>query len=190
MTSPIPPLLVVPWHDDHDDGGFDPRSEYAERFWLPVLGPTATFLMRRFAAEFDRRPDGFSLDVADTARSIGVGTRGGQNGPFFRSVARGIRFGLIHEQDHGIVAVRTRLPLVDRGQLGRLPRPIQELHDAWVVAAQRPAPPDHHAARLARSLLDVGATRDEVVDQLRRWEFDHGAACRALERADTAAASA
>ena len=68
----LPPLLVVPWRDPVVEAlGFDPRTAYVERFWLPLLGPTATWLMRRLAAEFDHRPEGFSLDAADCARSIG-----------------------------------------------------------------------------------------------------------------------
>ena len=36
-------LHVRPWRDDIvDRAGFDPRSAYAEDFWLPVLGPSST----------------------------------------------------------------------------------------------------------------------------------------------------
>jgi hypothetical protein len=35
-------LHVRPWRDDVvDRAGFDPRSAYAEDFWLPVLGPSS-----------------------------------------------------------------------------------------------------------------------------------------------------
>ena len=105
------PLLVMAWRDPVVDAlGFDPRSGYVERFWLPLLGPTSTWLLRRFAVEFDAQPDGFSLDAADCARSIGIGNRGGRNGPFHRSVERCIRFGVAREEEHGIIAVRTRIP--------------------------------------------------------------------------------
>ena len=71
----LPPLLVVPWPDPvTDDLGLDPRGAYVERFWLPLLGPTSTWLLSRFAVEFDASPEGFSLDAADAARSIGIGT--------------------------------------------------------------------------------------------------------------------
>ena len=40
--------MVVPWHDPVVDSvGFDVRSNYVELFWLNVLGPTATWALRR-----------------------------------------------------------------------------------------------------------------------------------------------
>lgn len=187
----LPPLLVVPWEDPVvDRRGLDPRSTYVARFWLPLLGPTSTWLLRRLADEFDRSPTGFSLDAADAARSIGIGTRGGRRGPFHRSIDRCVRFGLAHHADHGILAVRRRLPPLSRSQLGRLPRLLQDAHADW-QRGQRRAGADHdrrpvddaHAARLARSLLDVGATPAEVEEQLRRWNFDETATRRALSSA-------
>ena len=108
QPTPLPPLLVVAWRDPSSTrSGFDPRSAYVERFWLPLLGPTSTWLLRRLAAEFDHQPDGFSLDAADCARSIGIGNKGGRQGPFHRSIDRCVRFGLAREDDHDILAVRT-----------------------------------------------------------------------------------
>ncbi len=186
----LPPLLVVPWEDAVvDQLGLDPRATYVERFWLPLLGPTATWLLRRLALEFDRHPDGFSLDAADAARSIGIGTRGGTSGPFHRSLERCVRFGLAHHADHDILAVRRRLPALARAQVGRLPRHLQSAHAAWLdeqrARASHPSA-GGHAARLARSLLDVGASPAEVEDQLRRWRFDETAARRALREAQAA----
>ena len=44
-------ITVRPWIDPVvDDDGFDPRSRYVEVFWLGVLGPTATWLLRRLVA--------------------------------------------------------------------------------------------------------------------------------------------
>ena len=192
----LPPLLVVPWRDPVVEAlGFDPRTAYVERFWLPLLGPTATWLLRRFAAEFDSHPDGFSLDAADCARSIGIGNKGGERGPFHRALDRCIRFGLARPDEHDIVAVRTRVPPLSRGLVARLPRHLHGAHRRWqedqVRRSSHPAN-DAHAARLARSLLAVGATPAEIEDQLRRWNFDHRSATRALSAAmdDTADAAA
>ncbi len=34
-------LMIVPWRDPVVDTiGHDPRSAYAESFWLPTIGPT------------------------------------------------------------------------------------------------------------------------------------------------------
>ena len=183
----LPPLMVVPWRDPVVDAlGFDPRTAYVERFWLPLLGPTATWLMRRLAAEFDSHPDGFSIDAADCARSIGIGNKGGARGPFHRSVDRCIRFGLARPDDHDILAVRIRVPPLTRAQVQRLPRHLHGPHRRWQEdQVRRSTHPSNeaHASRLARSLLAVGATPGEVEDQLRRWNFDEHAARRALHAA-------
>ncbi len=142
-TAPLPPLLVVPWEDPVvDQRGVDPRSTYVETFWLPLLGPTSTWLLRRLADEFDRSPTGFSLDAADAARSIGIGTRGGQRGPFHRSIDRCVRFGMAHHAEHGILAVRRRLPPLSRAQADRLPRSLHGAHADW-QRGRRHAAGDH-----------------------------------------------
>jgi hypothetical protein len=183
----LPPLLVVPWHDPVcDELGMDPRSAYVEGFWLPLLGPTSTWLLRRFAVEFDTQPDGFSLEAQDAARSIGIGTKGGRSGPFHRAIDRCVRFGCIQHAEHGILAVRRRLPPLSSAQVQRLPRPVRTRHDDWQRERRRRGPNpggDAHATRLARSLLDVGASGAETEDQLRRWGFDDTAARRALRAA-------
>lgn len=185
--APLPPLLVVAWRDPVVEAlGFDPRSGYVERFWLPLLGPTSTWLLRRLAAEFDQQPDGFSLDAADCARSIGIGNRGGRQGPFHRSIERCVRFGLVRRDDHDILAVRPKIPPLTRAQVGRLPRHLHGAHKRWQDdQLRRTTHPsnDSHAVRLARSLLDVGATPADVEDQLRRWNFDEDAARRAMRSA-------
>ena len=186
-ATALPPLLVVAWHDPVVDAlGFDPRSAYVERFWLPLLGPTSTWLLRRLATEFDRQPDGFSLDAADCARSIGIGNRGGRSNPFQRSIDRCIRFNLARADEHDILAVRTRVPPLTRAQVGRLPRHLHGAHQRWQEdQLRRSTHPssDAHASRLARSLLDVGASPADVEDQLRRWNFDEHATRRAVEAA-------
>lgn len=186
-TTPLPPLLVVAWRDPIVDAlGFDPRSAYVERFWLPLLGPTSTWLLRRLAAEFDHQPEGFSLDAADCARSIGIGNKGGRAGPFHRSLDRCVRFDLAREEDHDILAVRTRVPPLTRMQVSRLPRHLHGAHQRWqqdqLRRSNHPSN-DHHGARLARSLLDVGASPADVEDQLRRWNFDQSSARRAMAAA-------
>ena len=64
-------LAIVPWIDPVTDAvGHDPRSVYAETFWLPTLGPTALLLLRHLADRFERAPKGVELPVADTAARV------------------------------------------------------------------------------------------------------------------------
>ncbi|MFA9566261.1 MAG: hypothetical protein ACERLM_16425, partial [Acidimicrobiales bacterium] len=72
-------LRIVPWRDEVIDRvGHDPRSGYVERFWLGVLGPSTTLLLRRFAAELDHEPEGFELDLDETARRRGLPIESGR----------------------------------------------------------------------------------------------------------------
>ena len=52
---PLERLRIVRWPDPVVDAtGHDLRSTYVERFWLPVLGPSTTWLARRIAADLDQ----------------------------------------------------------------------------------------------------------------------------------------
>ena len=47
-------LAIYPWSDPVTDAtGHPVRSDYVEQFWLGILGPTATWLVRRLVAGFD-----------------------------------------------------------------------------------------------------------------------------------------
>ncbi len=71
------PLTIRPWPDDVIDSlGHDPRSHYVETYWLGILGPSTTWLLRRLVAGLDVNPEGFELDLADTARCLGLGDKG------------------------------------------------------------------------------------------------------------------
>ena len=64
-------LRVKPWPDPVLDVlGHDPRSWYAETFWLPTLGPTALLLLRHLADRFESNPKGVDLPVAAFAALV------------------------------------------------------------------------------------------------------------------------
>ena len=82
-------IRVLPWPDPVLDViGHDPRSWYAETFWLPTLGPTALLLMRHLADRFEQTPAGVELPVADTSAALGLGPRNGPSSPLVRSLHR------------------------------------------------------------------------------------------------------
>ena len=59
LTIPAESLSIRPWPDPVIDLlGHDPRSAYVERFWLGVLGPSTTWLMRRLASGLETAPAG------------------------------------------------------------------------------------------------------------------------------------
>jgi hypothetical protein len=166
-------LRVVAWPDPLIDAlGFDPRSWYVEQFWLGVVGPTSTWLMRRLAACFDVHPDGFELDVAETARSLGLGDRKGAQSPFRRALARCVRFDLARAVPAGGLAIRRHMPPLPRRHLVRLPDSVQTLHTCWCDASHSDGTWEAERKRsrkLALRLLEIEGDADSVELRLLRW---------------------
>ena len=166
-------IRIVGWPDPVIDRlGYDPRSLYVETFWLGILGPTCTWLVRRLATGLDDHPEGFDLDLEDTARALGLGSPSGRQSPFRRALARCVTFQVARRQGPMTLAVRRRLPPLPRRHLVRLPTSLQERHATWMVPV-RSSPvleeARRDARRLALGLLASGNERPEVELQLVRW---------------------
>ena len=176
-------FLVRPWTDPVIDHlGHDPRSRYVETYWLGVLGPTTTWLLRRIADGLDRDPEGFELDLHATAYALGLGMRQGRHSPFMRAVDRACQFGVARRTGTRELHVRRRVPPVTQGQLKRLPDHLQRSHAAWrqaqLVAAGEEA--ERKARRLALTLLELGEDIDAAERQLCTWRVEEPMAQRAL----------
>jgi hypothetical protein len=184
---PLERLRVTPWHDPVVEAvGHDLRSPYVERFWLALLGPSTTFLVRRFATELEASPEGFDLDLEETARSVGLGMRGGAGGPFLRAIARTGQFHITRAAGPGAIAARTKVQTLTHHQVERLPASLRDEHAAWVRDAA--AEPDveqrrTRARRLALSLLELGESLEATEVQLHRWKVHPAIAHEALRGA-------
>ena len=118
--APTSMLTVRPWPDPVIDAvGHDPRSHYVEQFWLGVLGPSTTWLMRRLAAGLETEPAGFELPLADTARALGLSDKGGKHSPFVRALGRCVQFELARPDGETALAVRRKIPPLSRRQVMR-----------------------------------------------------------------------
>jgi len=128
-------LEVSPWHDHIiEANGFPIGDPYIEMFWLPVLGPTATWLLRRLATGLEHEPQGYTVVMDELARSIGVACTEGRHNPFTRALQRCIMFGVSHQVPspaNNALAVRTVLPSLSQRHLSRLPEQLQLLHQDW-----------------------------------------------------------
>ena len=123
-------LWIEPWRDlITEENGHDPRSRYVERYWLGVVGPTAGWLMRHVAHEFDKSPEGFELSVPDIALQLGISPKAGPRGGLHRTLHRLVMFRLAAE-GHAGFAIRRRLPLLNNAQLRRLPEHLQRSHSS------------------------------------------------------------
>ncbi len=174
-------LHIECWSDPLVEAfGHDPRSAYVERFWLPVLGPSTTWLLRHFASQLDRHPVGCTLDVHETARALGLGEHSSRRGPFLRTISRAIDFEMAVVRGSRRLAVRRALPPLARRHLIRLPEALRAEHerleaDDSLESLQR------RGRRLARSLLDLGESEQEVERQLMRWRFHPALASRCVQ---------
>jgi hypothetical protein len=155
------------------------RSHYVETYWLPILGPSSIALLRMLAAGLALSPAGFTLDVPEAARALGIGHRGGRNGPMARTIQRCCAFGAAR-LDHGHqLRVRPRLATLSPRQLGRLPAALQQGHADALSVARRDLDVDAGGAStqrercrmLALSLVELGESSEEAEQQLHRWQF-------------------
>ena len=172
----LPAVVPIrPWPDGVIDAlGHDPRSSYVEQFWLGILGPSTTWLLRRLAAGLEAHPEGFDLPLADTAQALGLGSKGGRHSPFMRALGRCCQFDLADARADGVLAVRRKLPPLNRRQLLRLPPSLQAAHAQWQEDQLRTPAADqlrHRCRRLALSLIELGEDLEATERQLQRWKF-------------------
>lgn len=175
-------MAVVPLADDDRGPTFDPRSAYAERFWLSTLGPTTLWLARRLVAGFDDQPDGYLLDLAETSISLGLGDGQGRHSPFNRALGRLVHFHLAEQRTDGVLAVRPRLPVLQRRQVVRLPGPLQieHLHLVGDLSPSGDADRQRLACRLALGLQMLGEEPETIEQRLWAWGFEASMASEAV----------
>lgn len=178
-------IIVSPWRDPVIDvRGHDPRSLYAERFWLPIVGPSSVWLIRHVATAFDAlAPDqidgdasaepAIALDLDAVAMALGVGLRAGRQRPIIRSIGRLVHFGVARVVGLNHLEVRRRLPPLARRHLDRLSPDLKAAHDRWAVDEAAPVMLDQQrrARELALSLIELGEDTGSVERQLLRWRF-------------------
>lgn len=184
LTLPTDTIRIAPWPDPVIDRvGHDPRSSYAETFWLPVVGPSTFLLLRRLVAGLDEHPDGYDLALLDGAHALGLGAKGGRNAPFVRAIARSIQFRICNHDQHGTLTVRRRLAPLTRHQVARLGPALRDEHDAWQRSeTARPTVEEmrRRARRLALSLVELGEPDEAIEHQLHRWKLHPAVAHEAL----------
>lgn len=155
--------MVVPWLDPVVDSiGHDVRSAYVERYWLNVLGPTATWALRRLANGFDRYPLGYELDLAATASALGLSYSPGTSNTFVRSLQRCVLFGATQPVPGGL-AVRRRLPPVAERHLARMPAELRDEHREWTIRSV--ALDDLERAHLLAAAMVAAGDDGEVIER-------------------------
>ncbi len=67
-------LRIVPWVDPvADPHGVHPCSRYVELYWLGIIGPSTTWLLRRLSYGLEMHPAGLDLDLVEIGPVAGPG---------------------------------------------------------------------------------------------------------------------
>lgn len=145
-----------------------------------MLGPSATWALRRLVAGLDRYPLGYELDLAEMAQELGLSYSSATSGTFLRALQRCILFGVSQPVADGL-AVRRRLPPVATRHLARMPTHLQHLHQAWAVRTTT-VDEIERGLTLARAMFEVGDDPEVVERQLLAVGVSPTAVVTALER--------
>jgi hypothetical protein len=108
-------LEVLPLVDELvEQHGFGPRSMYTEMCWLPVLGPTATWLYRRLGSWAEYHPDGLQVGLIDLSLSLGLGEGIGRHSKLASAFGRLERFDAARWSGDRLLVRRALGPLPQR----------------------------------------------------------------------------
>ena len=174
-------LQIRRWHDPLiDQLGHDPRSRYVERFWLGILGPSTTLLLRTFTDALDVGRGEATIELEDAAAQLGIGHKGGRNSALARSIQRACRFGAARTAGRTELEVRHRLPPLNRAQIERLPVGLAADHLRLVEGTATGPAQRARARRLALSLIECGDGFDETERQLDQWKVPEPLAAEAV----------
>lgn len=121
------PLRTKVWEAPLGANGWAPASRYVETFWLPLIGPSATWALRYINYPLAVRPT-FTVPLSTMATSLGIG-HGFKNSAVVRAVARLVTFGLARIEGD-VLAVRSEIPTISARHIGRLPPHLVTLHNA------------------------------------------------------------
>ena len=103
-----------------------------------VLGPTATWLLRRLVAGFDDHPAGYELDLADDRPGARAQrTRTGTASPFAEALKRCVHVRRRQPASRSGCVVRRRLPPIVARHLLRMPPALQRAHEQWTATTFR-----------------------------------------------------
>lgn len=141
MTDGSSYIHVTAWVDPLVDArGYPARSSYAELFWLPVIGPSVTLLMRRLVLLLEMCPDGLSLDTDELGRQLGLGPSMSKHAPLPRAIDRCVRFGMAKRLGPEQLSVRRFVGPLSQQHVAGLPPMLQEMHHGWANRGKERAP--------------------------------------------------
>jgi hypothetical protein len=169
-TNPATQTLLLTNHrTPRDNIGHDPRAPYIERFWLPLIGPSAAWLVRLAAYGFDTT-NTYQTDATALAQAIGIRTASRLNTTFNRLEY----FGLATPTP-GQWALRAAIPWLDNGHVRHLTPNLKTEHGAWIQAFEQ-THPELADLRAAAAQLDEyhrKNTSPQLINQIVAKHYAH-----------------
>ena len=164
--------------------GHDPRSYYAETFWLPILGPSTLWLLRHTAQRFEHEPEGFELEISEVSAALGIRSNGGRSNAFQRAMNRLVGFNMGRSIDDRTIEVRRIMPNLHSGQIRRLSPRLQRMHIDELTSRELNRVEDkRRATEVATTLLRLGDSPDLVEQQLVSWGVEPHVAHQSVNEA-------
>lgn len=128
------PLRIIIWEDPVvEAAGHHVLSPYVETFWLPSLGPSATWMLRRLVGWLEGSDEPISVDLPELGAELGLGGRVGRSSPIVRTLARLGQFQVAAPAGDAFAIRRHLAPLPQRLAHQLPPR----LRDATTTAGSR-----------------------------------------------------
>jgi hypothetical protein len=126
-------VVVRRWADPVVDRvGFVVLDVYVELVWLPVIGPSATWMLRRLDGWLPDPGWPVEIDLSELGEMLGLGASVATGSSLQRTMRRLVRFGLADWS--GKLRVRDAVPPLPHRQPARLPQWVQDAHAALVAA--------------------------------------------------------
>ena len=142
--------------------GYDVRSQYVELFWLDVLGPTATWLLRRLVPASTATREATSSTSTETATRARPVVHGRHCATVHATLNRCVLFGVRGRPKVGLPCAGASRHVATR-HLMRMPAHLRQAHQQWSVPTTRISLADLERARvLAEAMVATG-------DDPRRW---------------------
>lgn len=150
-------LFVAAWPDPSiDNYGFRPTSLYFTHCWLPVIGPTASWIYQLLNArlagveelDWPAQPEGFEVRLSTLLLSVGLVNVATGSHRFEQNLTRLVRFDLARRAGTqstwagSKMDVRRRVPWLNDRQLKKVPEHVMAAH-LRLMAAHNPEPFDH-----------------------------------------------
>lgn len=121
-------LNVAPWRDPLIEAvGHRPGSPYVETVWLAIIGPASAWGWQRLARIAAASKTTVTIDAAELAAGLGLGTSLGRNAPLSRTLARLEAFGTLQRSGDSL-GVRLALPDVPEQRVAKLCPTAQLAH--------------------------------------------------------------